>query len=116
MNTNHTIDAKGKKIGRVASEAAKLLMGKNLTTFARHKAPDITVTITNAGKVSVTEKKGLQTKFARFSGYQGGLKFETLSALKSRQGGKAVLFRAVRGMLPNNKLRPKMLKRLKISD
>lgn len=112
----HTIDAKGKKLGRVASEAAKLLMGKNTVTFSRHQIPDVEVTITNAAKLSIAEKK-LDTKgYARFSGYPGGLRFEKLGHLITRRGMKEALRHAVRGMIPNNKLRPLMLKRLHVVD
>ncbi len=113
---DYVIDAKGKKLGRVASEAASILMGKNLVTFVRHKTPVVTVTVTNASKLSITEKKGEEKKYARFSGYQGGLKFESLDAWAKRRGIKEVLRHAVRGMLPNNKLRPLMLMRLKVQD
>ena len=114
--TDYTIDAKGKKLGRIASEAAKLLMGKNLVTFSRHKAPAVKVSIINAGKLSISEKKGIETKYPRFSGYQGGLKFETMDAWAKRRGIKEVVRHAVRGMIPNNKLRPEMLKRLHITE
>lgn len=116
QNLTHTIDAKGKKLGRIASEAAKILMGKNLATYARNRAPEVSVTITNASKLSIGEKKRSSISYARFSGYQGGLKFETLDALSARRGYKEVLKHAIKGMLPSNKLRPDMLKRLVIKE
>lgn len=114
--TTHTIDAEGKKLGRVASEAAKLLMGKNLTTFAREKAPIVSVMITNASKLSISEDKRKNKKYPFFSGYQGGLRFETLKNLSSRRGYAEIVRHAVKGMLPGNKLRPAMMKRLVISE
>jgi large subunit ribosomal protein L13 len=113
---NYTIDAAGKKLGRVASQAASLLMGKNTVEFARHKAPDVKVEITNASKLDISEKHRKDIQYAHFSGYQGGLRFETLDALAKRRGYKEVLMHAIRGMIPKTKLRPGMLKRLSISE
>lgn len=112
----YTIDAKGKRLGRVASQAATYLMGKNKADFVRHKAPSVRVVIENAGKLVLTEKKKSHTTYARYSGHQGGLKIENLGHLAKRRGYHEGLKRAIRGMLPNNKLRPDMLKRLTISD
>lgn len=112
----HTIDAKGKKMGRVASQAAHILMGKHSTAFARHIAPDLSVKIINASKLSISEKHLQNNTYARFSGYQGGLKFDTLEALIARHGYKEAVKRAVKGMIPATKLRPGMLKRLIIVD
>ena len=58
----YTIDASGRTIGRVAAEAASVLMGKNTTSFVRNKAPEISVTVTNCGKAKVTEKKQKQKR------------------------------------------------------
>lgn len=112
----HIIDAKGKKLGRVASEAAKLLMGKDSASFARHKLSGATVEIVNAGKLSISEKKRLNKGYASFSGYPGSLKFESLGHLATRRGIAVIVRHAVRGMIPNNKLRPLMLKRLTVSE
>ncbi len=112
----HTIDAQGKKLGRIASEAAKILMGKDTVDFSRHKAPEVEVTITNAGKLSISEKKLDRKTYKRFSGYPGGLKEEKMGHLIDRKGIKEAVRHAVRGMIPNNKLRTDMLKRLKVTD
>jgi large subunit ribosomal protein L13 len=115
--TTYTIDAKGKKLGRVAAEAAKYLMGKNRVDFVKHQTPDVRVVIENAGKLALTEKKERQTTYKRFSGYQGTkFKEENLRHLAARKGYKEGLTLAIRGMLPNNKLRPGRLKRLTITD
>jgi large subunit ribosomal protein L13 len=114
--TDYTLDAKGQKLGRIASEAAKLLMGKNSPSFSRNKAPDVKVTITNASKLAITEKKLVTKQYKRFSGYPGGLKEESLGHVIERRGIKEALRHAVRGMIPNNKLRPTMLKKLHIID
>lgn len=113
----HTIDAKGKKLGRIASQAASILMGKNRADFTRHKMPtQVRVVITNAGKIAITDKKKDDTVYKSYSGYQGGLKIENLHALSKRHGMKEGLRRAISGMIPRTKLRPDMLKRLTITD
>lgn len=115
--TTYTIDAKGKKLGRVAAEAAKLLMGKNRADFEKHKSPDVSVVIENAGKLSITDAKKAETVYKRFSGHQGSkVKIESLKHLAARKGFSEGLKLAIRGMLPNNKLRPGLLKRLTITD
>ncbi len=114
--TEHTIDAKGKKLGRVASAAASVLMGKNLVTFVRHKTPVVKVTITNASKLSITEKRREKKIYTHYTGHVGGLRQEKLSSLVGRKGYKEILRHAVNGMLPKNKLRTGMMKRLIIVD
>jgi large subunit ribosomal protein L13 len=111
-----TIDATNKKLGRLASEIAQLLMGKDLVDYARNKAPNRDVKVTNAGKMSIDEKKKLTKEYVRYTGYPGGLKKEKLGALVARKGNADALKKAVRGMLPSNKLRPGMLKHLIIED
>ncbi|TAJ15464.1 50S ribosomal protein L13 [Patescibacteria group bacterium] len=114
--TEYTIDAKGRTLGRVASEAASILMGKNIVAFARHKAPEVSVKIVNVAKLSISEKHLKNDKFAHFSGYQGGLKFETLGASIKRLGYQFAVKHAIRGMIPATRLRNGMLKRLIIVD
>jgi len=111
-----TIDAQSKRLGRIASEAAKALMGKHTPTFRRNKASGISVTIINASKADISERRLENLVYARYSGYPGGLKKESGTKLKSRKGF-AELFRiAVAGMLPDNSLKRQMLKRLTISE
>ncbi|NTV22141.1 MAG: 50S ribosomal protein L13 [Candidatus Yonathbacteria bacterium] len=112
----HTIDAQGKSMGRVATEAASILMGKNTTSFARHIAPDVTVRIVNASKAAVSDKKKGEKVYTRYSGYPGGLKGETLAHLLGRKGYAEAFRRAIKGMLPKNKLQPLMLKRLTVEE
>ena len=114
--TTYTIDAKGKKLGRIASQAATYLMGKNRADFVRHKSPSVRVVIINAGKMAITEAKKSETVYKRYSGYQGGLKIENLTKLAERRGYKEGVKRAIKGMMPDNKLRPELLKRLTITD
>lgn len=116
QNLTHTIDAKGKRLGRIASEAAKILMGKDRVTYARNRAPEVSVTITNVSKLLIAEKKRSTKKYVRFSGYPGGIKFEALEDLAKRRGYGEVVRNAVKGMLPGNKLRPGMMKRLTVKE
>ena len=113
----HTIDATGKKLGRVAAQAASLLRGKNRVDFVKHKSPDVRVIIEHAGKMALTEAKKTETVYKRFSGYQGTkIKIENLKHLAARKGYREGLKLAIRGMLPNTKLRPGLLKRVTITD
>lgn len=112
----HTIDAKGKKLGRVASEVAKLLMEKDVPSFEKHRKFGNRVIITNASKLSISEKRGDEIRYARASGYPGNLIRETINDVRGKHGIGEVLKRAIKGMIPKNKLRPDMLKRLEISE
>lgn len=107
----HLVDLKGKTLGRVSSEIAKLLMGKAKPYFVRNIDCGDYVVVINAKDVVVTGKKEEQKKYYRYSGYPGGLHAETLGALRKRKPFE-VVNHAVKGMLPQNKLRDKMLKRL----
>ena len=111
-----TVDAQNKKLGRLASEVAILLMGKDQTDFARNKIPDRDVKVINVSKLDIDERKKATKEYVRYTGYPGGLKTEKLGALIARQGNAEALRKAVRGMLPGNKLRPLMLKHLIIED
>src|SRR3989344_2495877 len=102
----HTINADGKKLGRVASEAANILRGKHLTSFRRDRVAPVSVRIENASKLSIAPKKMRQKEYKRYSGYPGGLSFESLERLIARRGHEAALRHAIRGMLPPNRLRP----------
>ena len=112
----HTIDAQGKKIGRIASEAAAHLIGKSTPAFARNEVGDESVEITNAAKADVTVHKKTSDVYVTFTGYRGGLKEESLGELITRRGMTEVLTRAVYGMLPNNKLRSIRMKKLTIKE
>jgi len=113
---NYTIDATGKSIGRVASQAASLLIGKNIVGFERNKAPGSRVLITNASKAKMDPVKSKAKKYTYFSGFAGGLREETREHLAERLGTKKVFWFAVYGMLPKNKLRAKMIKNLTVKE
>ncbi len=112
----HTIDAKDKKLGRVATEVAQLLMGKSLPDYATNVAPNVKVTIINVGQASITDKKREQKLYHNYSGYPGGLKILTLKQLASKKGNVPLFEEAVYGMLPHNKLRAIMMKNLTITE
>ncbi len=112
----YTLDATDKKPGRLAAEVAVLLMGKNSASFVRNDIPDIEVVVTNANQMSFNANKLRDKQYATHSGYPGSLKLPSMQEIKDKKGGKEVLRRAVLGMLPKNKLRPRMIKNLKITD
>ena len=111
----HIIDAKGKSLGRLASQIALLLRGKHKPNFAPHKDIGDFVVVKNFSKVKFTGKKLEQKIYYRHSGYLGGLKEIKLKDLLKKNPEK-VLKKAVLGMLPKNKLARRMIKRLKIEN
>jgi len=106
----HQIDANGKSLGRLASEIAMILRGKNKPTFQPNIDGGDFVEIVNADKVKFTGKKLEQREFITHSNYPGGLKRRKVKDVASDPG--EVLRQAVIGMLPKNKLRDLMIKRL----
>lgn len=107
----HLIDVKGKTLGRVSTEIAKLLMGKNKPYFVRNLDCGDYVVVINAKEIKVTGKKEEQKKYYRHSGYPGGFKVRTLKEVREKKPTE-IINHAVKGMLPQNKLRDRMLKRL----
>lgn len=105
------IDLKGKTLGRISTEIAKLLMGKSKPYFVRNLDCGDYVVAVNAKEIKFTGNKELKKKYFRYSGYPGGLRVETLGKLMGRKP-ENVIIHAVKGMLPQNRLRDKMLKRL----
>ncbi len=112
----HTIDSTNKSLGRVAAQAAVLLMGKNRTDFARNTIAPVEVNITNASKVSISSKKMADTVFKHHSGYRGGLKEVDISRFIKEKGYPELFRKTVWGMLPINKLRPKIIKNLHVTE
>ena len=111
-----TIDATEKKIGRIATEASTILLGKNTPSFAKNITASVKVKVLNASKVSLTEKKKDGKVYTRYSGYPAGLKRETLRSLIEKKGYSEAIRKAVYGMLPGNKLRAKRMKNLIVSE
>lgn len=109
----YLVDAEGKVLGRLATELANVLRGKNKPTFTPHVDTGDFVIVVNAGKVILTGKKLKDKMYSRHSGYPGG--FRQVSAGKlMAQKPTEVLRIAVRGMLPKNSLGRQMLRKLKI--
>lgn len=111
----HKIDATNKKLGRIASEAAMILRGKNTAAFTPNAVSGNKVIIENASKVDLSEAR-LAEESVRYSGYPGGLIAEKRSNVIKRKGFRPVFEKAVKGMLPANKLRKLMLKNLIIKE
>jgi large subunit ribosomal protein L13 len=116
MTEKHTIDAKGRRPGRIATEVAVLLMGKNRGDFARNRIPDIEVEVVSAGEMNLDQNKVDQKIYTTYSGYPGGLKQHNMKHVIEKKGAKEVLRHAVSGMLPKNRLRARMMKNLTIKD
>lgn len=113
--TEYIIDAKNKRLGKVATEAASILNGKNSPQFAAHILPPVTVKIENAHLLDIPEKKQSEI-YQSYSGYPGGRKTERLDHLAKRLGYAAVLERTIKGMLPKNKLQKLKMQNLIISE
>lgn len=109
----HTIDATGKSLGRLASQVALLLRGKEKADFAPHRDMGDFVTVENVGSMRFTGKKPQQKMYYRHSGYLGGLREQRLEELFERSP-QEVLRKAVAGMLPKTKLRSQQLRRLSL--
>ena len=109
-----TIDAQGKTLGRVASNAAKILLGKHKPSFAKHMVMGEEVKIINASKIEISGNKAKDKPYVRFSGYAGGQKIETYAMLVGRRGHEEAIRKAVKGMLPKNKLQTPRMKLLTI--
>ena len=109
----HVVDAEGRVLGRLASEAAQLLRGKYRPTYTPHLDNGDFVIIVNASKVRVTGNKMQQKLYRRHSGYPGGLKEMALEDMLERRPER-VLRQAVKGMLPHNKLSRQLLRHLKV--
>jgi large subunit ribosomal protein L13 len=107
------IDAAGLPLGRVAVEAAKILRGKHKPTFTPHVDCGDHVIIVNAAKLVLTGNNKGEELIYRHSGYPGGLKSVTRTKMMTETPEKAVM-RAVKGMLPHNKLGDAILKKLRV--
>lgn len=113
--TTHEIDAAGQAVGRLAARAAMLLRGKNKATFTPHIDAGDKVTITNASKVIFTGKKLVQKDYKKHSMHPGGLKVVSMKKVFEHDPTDVVR-RAVYGMLPKNKHRDILIKRLVVKN
>jgi large subunit ribosomal protein L13 len=111
----YIVDADGVTLGRLATEVARVLMGKHKATYTRTIDTGDFVVVINASKIKVTGKKMTDKVYFRHSGYPGGDKTETLEELMAKKPELAVE-RAVKGMLPSTKLGRAMFKKLKVYE
>ena len=109
----HVIDANGQVLGRVASQAARLLQGKHKPTWLPYLDRGDHVVIVNAARVRLTGRKDEQKIYRRHSGYEGGLKEERAKIVRQKTPLRLVE-EAVRGMLPKTKLGNAMYRKLKV--
>jgi large subunit ribosomal protein L13 len=107
----HQLDATDQTVGRLGTKIANLLHGKNKPEFERHVDLGDVVEVKNIKYLRFTGKKLAQKTYKHYSGYLGGLKTKKMSEMMQQNPAK-ILERAVKEMLPNNRLRPKMMKRL----
>ncbi|MCE2526841.1 MAG: 50S ribosomal protein L13 [Actinomycetia bacterium] len=107
------VDASDLPLGRLSSEIAKVIRGKHKPTFAPHVDGGDFVVVVNAERVGLTASKSEQKVYYRHSGYPGGIKAESFQSLIKRRP-QEVIERAVRGMLPKNRLGRKMFRKLKV--
>ena len=109
----HVIDASGRPLGRVASEVAQLLLGKHKATYEPHLAMGDFVIVVNARQVALTGRKAEQKVYYRHTGYPGGLRERSYREQMERDP-RAVIERAVRGMLPHNARGRELYRHLKV--
>jgi len=109
----HLIDADGVILGRMATEVARLLTGKNKPSFSRHMDMGDYVVVVNAEKVKLSGKKTKQKVYRSHSGYPGGFKEVTFVQMK-KEHPERIVGHAVAGMLPDNRLKKDRMARLKV--
>ncbi len=107
------VDANGQNLGRLSTQLATLLRGKNKPEYTPHCDVGDFVVVINAEKISVTGKKREEKRYYRHSGYPGGIKSRTLNEMLDRRP-EEVLRIAVKGMLPRNRLARKQITKLKV--
>ncbi len=113
MRSWHLIDASSETFGRISSKAIELLRGKNKVDFTPHIDAGDHVVFINSDKLKFTKDKGKQKIYYTFSGYPGGIKAISLED-QIKKDSREVIRKAIYRMLPKNKLRNEMIKRLKV--
>ena len=109
----YLINAKNKILGRLSTQVAKILMGKEKTSFVRYLDKGDNLVIINASKIVVSGNKEEDKKYYRYSGYPSGLKVTNLATLREKKP-EDIIYHAVSGMLPKNKLGKSMIKKLHV--
>jgi large subunit ribosomal protein L13 len=109
----HVIDADGAVLGRLAVQVADILRGKNKPIFTPHLDAGDFVVVMNAEKVKVTGKKETDKEYMSYSGWKGGEKYKTVEQVRAKQP-EELIHRAVKGMVPKNRLGRQLLTKLKV--
>jgi large subunit ribosomal protein L13 len=109
----HVIDADGAVLGRVAAQVANVLRGKNKPTFTSHLDAGDFVVVINAEKIRVTGKKETDKEYMTYSGWKGGEKYATVGQIRAKHP-ELLIERAVKGMIPKNRLGRVLLTKLKV--
>jgi large subunit ribosomal protein L13 len=109
----HVIDADGVVLGRLAVQVADVLRGKNKPIFTPHLDAGDFVVVINAEKVRVTGKKETDKTYMTYSGWKGGEKYATVAELRERHP-ELLIQRAVKGMIPKNRLGRRLITKLKV--
>jgi len=107
------IDADGQVLGRLAEKAANILRGRDKPIYTPHLDAGDFVVVINADKVRLTGRKETDKEYQRYSGWRGGQKRETVADVREKHPERLIM-RAVKGMLPRNRLGSKMLTKLKV--
>ena len=109
----YVIDATDKILGKIAVKAADVLRGKNKVQYTPHVDVGDFVIVINAEKVMLTGRKEEEKTYHRYSGYTGGLKEHTVKTVREKNP-ELIIYNAVKGMIPKNKLGRKIIKKLKV--
>lgn len=107
------VDAEGETLGRLSSKVAKLLRGKHKPSFTPHVDCGDNVVIINAEKVALSGNKWAEKTYVRYTGYPGGQRFTTATQLLEKNPA-SIVERAVKGMLPKNRLGAELFRNLKV--
>ncbi len=110
------INAENRTLGRVATEAAMALMGKDKPTYQPNKISGSKVKIVNASKLKITAQRMAGKEYKRYSGYPGGLKSASMAQVIAKKGYSEILIKAIKGMIPRNRLQNDRMKNLTISE
>jgi large subunit ribosomal protein L13 len=110
------IDAQNKILGRIASEAAMALMGKDKATYEPNKVSGSKVNIINASKMKLTTQRIEGKSYQNYSGYPGGQKTSTMTQIIEKKGYSEVLKKAIKGMIPRNRLQSPRMNNLTITE
>lgn len=112
----YNVDATGQVLGRMASQIAKMLQGKETVGYERHILSGAKVNVINASKLKMTDKRKKETMHEKYSGYPGGLTYKNNEAIIAKKGYAELIRLAVYNMLPANRLRQPMMNNLKITE